>query len=195
MEVVDNILDVTRNVLQESQEISNTSAKLVLLLKHQINPYVCRILEAVESVTENIPITNTSEPVVITQRSFAVSVQQVDIEKFKQSGETFSVNFDFEDLLSRNQSLDSNDLTFGSANEQSIAAITLPNNLLSSIPNLSNNSRITNAVFITDSLFLSRSDILKVSSLIISAAVVGTHTLEQRQLPVSLRFITNPVSI
>ena len=152
-------------------------------------------MEAVESVTENIPITNTSVPVVITQTSFAVSVQQIDIEKFKQSGETFSVNFDFEDLLSRNESLDSNDLTFGSSSEQSTAAITLPNNLLSSIPNLSNSSRITNAVFITDSLFLSKSDILKVGSLIISAAVVGTSTLEQLQPPVNLRFIINPVSI
>ena len=152
-------------------------------------------MEAVESVTENIPITNTSEPVVITQRSFAVSVQQVDIEKFKQSGETFSVNFDFEDLLTRNESLDSNDIMFGSASEQSTAAITLPKNLLNSIPNLSNNSRITNAVFITDSLFLSRSDILKVGSLIISAAVVGTSTLEQLQPPVNLRFLINQVII
>ena len=145
-------------------------------------------MEAVESVTENIPITNTSVPVVITQRSFAVSVQQVDIEKFKQSGQTFSVNF--KDSLTRNQSLDSNDLTFGSSNEQSTASITLPNNLLNS-----NSSRITNAVFITDFLFLSRRDILKVGSLIISAAVVGTSTLEQLQPPVNLRFITNPVSI
>ena len=150
-------------------------------------------MEAVESVTENIPITNTSEPVVITQRSFAVSVQQINIEKFKQSDQTFSVNF--KDSLTRNQSLDFNDLTFGSANEQSTAAITLPNNLLNSISNLSNSSRITNAVFITDSLFLSRSDILKVGSLIISAAVVGTSTLEQLEPPVNLRFIINPVSI
>ena len=152
-------------------------------------------MEAVELVTENIPITNKSEPVVISQTSFAVSVQQVDIEEFKQSGQTFSVNFDFEDLLARNQSLDSNDLTFGSSNEQSTAAITLPNNLLKSVPNLSNTSRITNAVFITDSLFLSRSDILEVGSLIISAAVVGANTLEQLQPPVNLRFIINPVSI
>ena len=156
---------------------------------------ICRMLEAVESVTENIPITNTSEPVVISQTFFAVSIQQVDIEEFRHSGETFSVNFDFEDLLTRNESLDSNDIMFGSASEQSTAAITLPNNLLSSIPNLSNNSRITNAVFITDSLFLSRNDILKVGSLIISAAVVGMSTLEQLQPPVNLRFITNPVSI
>ena len=86
-------------------------------------------------------------------------------------------------------------MTFGSSSEQSTAAITLPNNLLNSVPNLSNNSRITNAVFITDSLFLSRSDILEVGSLIISAAVVGASTLEQLQPPVNLRFIINPVSL
>ena len=194
MEVVDNILHVTRNVLQESQEISNTSAKLVLLIENF--KYICfRILEAVELVTENIPITNTSEPVVISQTSFAVSVQQVDIEEFKLSGQTFSVKYDFEDLLTRNQSLDSNNLIFGSSNEQSTVAITLPNNLLKFVPNLSNTSRITNAVFITDSLFLSRSDILEVGSHIISAAVVGANTLEQLQPPVNLSFIINPVSI
>ena len=156
---------------------------------------ICRILEAVKSVTENIPINNTSKPVVISQTFFAVSIQQVDIEEFKKFGQTFSVIFDFEDLLTRNKSLDSNDLTFGSASEQSTAAITLPNNLLSSISNLSNSSRITNAVFITDSLFLSRSDILKVGGLIISAAVVGTSTLEHLQPPVNLRFLINSVSI
>ena len=150
-------------------------------------------MEAVESVTENIPITNTSVPVVITQRSFAVSVQQVDIEKFKQSGQTFSVNFG--DFSARNERIDSNDLTFESGSKQSSASITLPNYLLNSVPNLTNSSRITNAVFITDSLFLSRSDILKVGSLIISAAVVGTSTLEQLQPPVNLRFIIDQVII
>ena len=51
------------------------------------------MLEAIESVVESIPITNISEPVIITQQLFAVSVQQVDIIEFTQSGQTFSVNY------------------------------------------------------------------------------------------------------
>ena len=52
-----------------------------------------RILEAIESIVENIPIKNISEPVIIIQKSFAVSIQQVNIEEFKQFGQTFSVNY------------------------------------------------------------------------------------------------------
>ena len=151
-------------------------------------------MEAIESVAENIPLTNTSEPVVISQKSFAVSLQQVDIEEFKESGQTFSVNF--EDFSNNNQSLNSNDLTFGGSNQQSTAAISLPRNLLNGIPNVTNNTKITHSVFITDSLFLKRVDnFQEVGSIILSAAVVGTDTIRGLNPPVGLSFMINPVSI
>ena len=151
-------------------------------------------MEAIESVVENIPLTNTSEPVVISQKSFAVSLQQVDIEEFKQSGQTFSVNFG--DFSNENQSLNSNDLTFGGSNQQSTAAISLPRNLLNGIPNITNNTRITHSVFITDSLFLRRvNNFQEVGSIILSAAVVGTDTIRGLNPPVGLSFMINPVSI
>ena len=73
-------------------------------------------MEAIESVVENVLPTNTSEPVVISQKSFAVSVQQVNIEEFKQSGQMFSVKFG--QFSYDNQSLNFNDLTFGGTNQQ-----------------------------------------------------------------------------
>ena len=151
-------------------------------------------MEAIESVVENIPLTNTSEPVVISQKSFAVSLQQVNIKEFKQSGQAFSVNFG--DFSNDNQSLNSNDLTFGGSNQQSTAAINLPRNLLNGLPNITNNTRITHSVFITDSLFLRRDDnFQEVGSIILSAAIVGANTIRRLNPPVGLSFMINPVSI
>ena len=156
--------------------------------------YLFRILEAIESVVENIPITNISEPVIITQKSFAVSIQQVDIEEFKQFGQTFSVNYS--GFTDGNKSLTSDDLVFGMDSQlPTSAAINLPNNLLSTLPNVTNNTRITHSVFTTDSLFLRRhNNFLEVGSVVISTTVVGKDTLRGLNPPVGLRFLTNPVS-
>ena len=152
------------------------------------------MLEGVESVVENIPITNITDPIVIAQKSFAVSVQQVDTEEFTQFGQTFSVNY--RGFSDNSQTLNSNDLVFGSPSQQSTAAINLPNNLLSALPNLTkNNTRITHSVFITDSLFLRRNNYnLEVGSIIISTTVVSTNMLTGLDPPVDLKFLVNPVS-
>ena len=52
--------------------------------------------------------------------------------------------------------IDSNDLSFEMLNTQSTASLHLPNNLFSSISNVTTNTRITHAVFFSDSLFLRR---------------------------------------
>ena len=152
------------------------------------------MLEAIESVVESIPITNISEPVIITQKSFAVSVQQVNIEEFTQSGQRFSVNY--RGFPDGNRSLNSNDLVFGTTSQQSTATISLPNNLLSTIPNITNNTRITYSVFTTESLFLRRiNNFLEIGSVIISTTVVGTDAISGLDPPVGLSFQINPVSI
>ena len=151
-----------------------------------------RILEAIENVVEDVPISNASEPVVIAQKSFAVLVQQVDVEEFSKSGQTFSVNLP--DFTQRN--ISSDDISFKRTSASPpTGSIQLPRNLLSSLPgNLSNTSRITHAVFVTDSLFLRRSfSYQKVSSIIISASVVGVGTLRGLSPPVNLGFQLNPV--
>ena len=152
------------------------------------------MLEAVESVVKNIPIKNISEPIVVTQKSFAVSVQQVDTKEFTQFGQTFSVNY--RGFSDENQTLNSNDLVFGPPSQQATAVINLPNNLLSVLPNIDkNNTRITHSVFITDSLFLRRNNYnLEVGSVIISTTVVGADTINKLGTPVNLTFLVNPVS-
>ena len=155
---------------------------------------ICRILEALESVVDNLLLHNSSEPVVITQKSFALSVQEVNMEEFKTLGQTFSVNFG--DLSITNQTLNPNDLKFGTLSQQSSAAISLPNNLLNATSNTINSTRITHSVFITDSLFLRRSQkLLKVASLVLSASVVGRKVITELDPPVNLRFLINPVSV
>ena len=137
-------------------------------------------MEAIESVTENIPINNSdiSKPVVISQRSFAVSIQQVNLQTFSQNGQTFNVN------IGNDQS---NDIIVGdTVDTKPTASISLPNNLLDSIPN---STRITNAVFLSDSLFLRRDDkFMEVGSVIISATVVGVDTIQELNPPVTLTF-------
>ena len=153
-----------------------------------------RILEAIENVVEDVPISNASEPVVIAQKSFAVSVQQVDIEEFSKSGQTFSVNLP--DFTQRNISSDDIHVSFEhTSTSPPTGSIQLPSNLLSSSPgNLSNASRITHAVFVTDSLFLRRSfSYQNVSSIILSASVVGIETLRGLSPPVNLGFQLNSV--
>ena len=151
------------------------------------------MLEGVVSIVENIPITNITDTIVITQKSFAVSVQQVNTEEFRQFGQTFSVNY--RGFSDENQSLNSNDLIFGSTSQQSTAVINLPNNLLSALPNITkNNTRITHSVFTTDSLFLRRNNYnLEVGSVIISTSVVGKDTISGLDPPVDLKFLVNSV--
>uniref|UniRef100_A0A1X7SMH6 GAIN-B domain-containing protein n=1 Tax=Amphimedon queenslandica TaxID=400682 RepID=A0A1X7SMH6_AMPQE len=176
LEVVDNILVVNQEVLEESQKSSNTSAKL---------------LEAIESVAENIPITNSSEPVVIAQTSFAVSIQQVDLDDFEESGQNFSVVIN----NTSKGNLSSESLSFGKPISSPTASISLPKSLFNAVPHFINNTRITNLVFLSESVFLRRNfSYLKVSSIIVSASVVGAGTIRGIKPPVDLSFQLDPNS-
>ena len=147
-------------------------------------------MEAIESVVDNIPVANVSEPVVLAQRSFAVSVQRINFEEFSTNGQTFSVN------VGAGQNLTSDNLMFADLLDiPPTGSISLPNNLFSFVANVSNNTRITNAVFISDSLFLRRDTrYTEVGSVIISATVVGVDTIRNLNPPVTLGFQISPVS-
>ena len=165
-----------------------------MYLLYNIPVTIYRVLEAIESVVEDIPIGNTSEPVVITRNTFAVSVQQVDFDQFMEIGQIFSANLGNFSDLNINDDIDSNDLSFEMLNTQSIASLHLPNNLFSSITNFTNNTRITHAVFLSDSLFLRReNNDMEVGSIIISASIVGSDSVDGLKPPVTLRFLKNPV--
>ena len=115
---------------------------------------------------------------------FVVSVQQVNFQSFVQDSQTFSVN------IGNNKTLELDDIMVGDTlDSQPTGSISLPNNLLDTIPNISNSTRITNAVFLSDSLFLRRDDkFMKVGSVIISAAVVGIDKIRELNPPVTLNF-------
>lgn len=144
------------------------------------------------NVVDNIPIANTSEPIIVAQKSFAVSVQEVDPKTFSRLGQTFSINIaDF-----TQQNISSEDISFeNNAISPPTSTIQLPSNLFSSLPE--NSSRISHAVFVTDSLFLRRSNLSyqRVSSVIISASVVGAGTIRNLRPPVNLGFQLNPVRV
>ena len=150
-----------------------------------------RLLESIQLVTADIPIPeNQTEPVVLTQESFAVSVQQVNPEEFEE--QVFSVSlgehpFSGEDTRLNNNSLDFSPVT------SSTASITLPQNLFDSLPG-SNSSRITRSVFLTDALYLRRNEsALVVGSIIIAASVVNS-TIEGLNPPIFITLLKNPVS-
>ena len=142
-------------------------------------------MEAFETVIENIPITNISEPEIIPLRSFAVAVLLVDTEDIKVSGQNFSIS---------SREITEDNLSFGTLTDNAVASISLPNTILNNITNITNSTRIAHSVFLVDSLFLRRSDnYLEVGSVIISASVVG-KTLSGLRQPVSLNFLINSVS-
>ena len=135
-----------------------------------------------------IPIPeNATGPVVLSQRSFAVSVQ-------KELGlQALSVSLG-DSPFSDNQTELSEDSLIFSTVKSSTASITLPQNLFDSLP-ASNSSRITHLVFLNHALFLRRNDSsLTVGSIIISASIIN-RTVEGLEPPVSLTFLKNPVSI
>ena len=75
---------------------------------HEINQHFLfsdRILEAIGSIVENVPIGNISKPVVITRRTFALSAQQVDLNQFMEIGQNFSANLGGFSNLNTNESL------------------------------------------------------------------------------------------
>lgn len=143
-------------------------------------------MESIESVIKDIPIANESEPVVLSLKLFAVSVQQIDFQEF--SGQTFSVN------IGNNESLSSDNLAFEELSvSPSTGSISLPNTLLNSIPH-NNNTRLTNAVFLSDSLFLRRDNkFMEIGSVIMSATVVGAGTIQNLNPPVTLSFLIRSV--
>ena len=155
---------------------------------------IIRILEAIESIAEDIPVENTSEPVVITRNTFAVSVQQVDLDETTINDRIFSANLGNFSVLDINENIDPNDLSFETSDNQPTASLRLPNNLFSAVLNVTNITRITHSVFLSDNLFLRReNDNKEVGGIIISASVVGSDSINALNPPITIRFLKNPV--
>ena len=141
-------------------------------------------------VTKSIPIpVNQTEPVILVQESFAVSVQQVNPEEFET--QTFTVSLG-DDPFSGTMQLNNNSLGFSSVTSFT-ASITLPQNLFDSLPMLTS-SRSAHSVFLTDALYLRRNKReLEVGSIIMAASIVN-RTVEELDPPVSITFLKDHVS-
>ena len=129
---------------------------------------------------------------VLIRGSLAVAVQEVEPDNFL--GLTFSadVTNGFDDT---NSQLDMDSLSFSPETDDAIASLSLPSSLFNKINASKNSTRITQSVFLTDSLFLRReSNFSVVGGIILAASVVGT-TLIGLDPPIQLSFVKNPVSV
>ena len=170
--------------MQDSQAEHNTSSRLAITLKF-FNCFVLfyRILELIENVVDNIPITNASEPVVITQKFFSISLQLV--EAFIQSDQVVTI-----DSIQHNISSEFSD-------NIPTTSVSFPSSLFSQLAsNLTNTSRIANIFFLTDSLFVkSNSSNDLVSSIVISTSVFGVKSISELMNPINISFQINPVRV
>lgn len=150
-----------------------------------------RLLRSINSITEELPITeNETGPVLVTQSSFAVAVKLVKPDEFSNNPFSISLGEDF-NFGEQDQDIDS--VAFQQTSSKPTASLSLPNNILTA-SGVSNVTRITQAVFLTDSLFLRRdNNYLEVGSIVLATEVVGTNVTGLSS-PIELTFRRNPVS-
>ena len=158
-----------------------------------------RLLESIEILTEHLPLTD-NEPFVIARNNFAVAVQEVKPDVFASKGQVISL--DLGENAFDGQGLGNSTFDFNNNHEVTppTASLALPNNLFKTLTNQNisqNSTRLTNSVFLSDSLFQRREKgYREVGSVIISAGVVGVNNVNGlTNPPVILVFQINPVSL
>ena len=143
------------------------------------------MLDAVERVSESIPIPENETSALVTQSTFAVSVQKVDPMTFTG----LSISAVIESF--KDQRIDELMVNMMMSNERSTGSLSLPSNLLQK----ANGTRVTMSVFTTNSLFLRRNtNNMEVASIVISAGVVGVQRVRNLDPPIMAVFQRNPVS-
>ena len=147
-----------------------------------------RLLGALESVTDSIPIAENETSTFVSETTFAVSVQEIEPDQFTGLNVTAILG----GINITQQRIDESALLFNTfTNEQAAGSLSLPSNLLSK----TNGTRVTLTVFVTNSLFLRReSNDTKVGSIIIAAGVVGKKRVEGLNPPMVAVFQKDPVS-
>ena len=128
---------------------------------------------------------------MITESLFAVELRLVRPDEF--SGSRFSVSFGEEfDFGPQDQDISSQ--VFEETSSRPTASLSLPADILMA-SGVSNATRITRAVFLTDSAFLRRdNNYFEVGSVVMATEVVGTNVTGLSS-PIELTFLTNPVRL
>ena len=141
-------------------------------------------------MTESIPFPENETQVFLTRDTFAVAAKEVEADQF--AGLTFSadVTNGFDDT---NSQLDTNSLSFAKT-DGVIGSLSLPSSLFDNLNVSKNNTRLTQSVFLTDSLFLRReNNFLVVGGIILANSVVERRAPELDP-PIQLNFLKSPVS-
>ncbi len=154
------------------------------------------MLDSVESLLDTLPIIE-GEVTIITQETFAASAQPVDTNNFNGQDLIFDVG-DVNNAVVTNTTFEFNDGMVPVQQRTTIPAVSmrLPSNLFESVNNTNNGTtRITNTVYITDSLFARRNtNNLDVASIIVSAGIPG-RIVRNLDPPVTIEFLQKNVNL
>lgn len=178
---------------------SLTQVSLNIPLFINCNAHTCillqsRLLAAIAELGSGYPIANRDAPTVILKNSFAVVIERVNLSSL--SDQTLSAMFgsNFKRIEYANFSLEQS--------SAATAAITLPAVLFMRLT-VTNEGRIVYRCFPNDTLFLSRREYVRQTSLtyqrlgsvVISAHVPNVLNASNLDEPVQLTFVKNPVSL
>ena len=156
-----------------------------------------RILNVIEDVAEKIPLPENKTSVVIPLTSFAISVREVDPDMSNFTGLEFSANFGDSFEFNSDQTIETNALSF-SKTPNFTAILNVPASVFNiSMTQSSNRTsappRITNSVFLSDTLFVRRTkENLTVGSLVMAAALSNNRRVENLANPIRMTFLKSP---
>lgn len=176
------ILKYYRKATLKPRLVQSMEGRKAVRVTLQFIPF--RLLSALEELSEALPVVVGEEPIVITQNSFAVSIQEVRPDDFEEGGgQTIIAN-----LGENNQGINLGFNRSSIMKTPPTASLSLPKNLFTL--STSNSTRITNSVFLNDALFLRRSiNYRVVGSIILSAGIAGVERVENlTNPPVNLEF-------
>ena len=154
------------------------------------------MLRSFEDVVTDFPVLNTSEPVVIVETSYAVQIEEFPVNSFTR--QSLAVTYS----SGKGKGLSSNFMLDGSSSvmTDSVAVINLPDSLFSSVNFNESMVRIVQGAFVSETLFLRRSQTLNAVPTLVVGSVVAFITvpgviLKDLEEPVLLTLWKNQVCI
>ncbi len=132
----------------------------------------------------NVPIPENETSTVIPFSKFAIAAQQVETVDF--NGQLFSA------IIANNSQINSGSLSYDDRILQSDGSIAIPDGIFMEL-GVDTSTRISNAVYLSDSLFpRQNSSHLAVGGIIISATIGNRTTVEMLNSSIVLNFTKNP---
>lgn len=158
-----------------------------MIVLGSIDYIVHRLLEAMDSLVDNIPVENGSA-VLIPRNTFSVYIRSVKMDEFAERGQFVAASINNTNVtIAGDGAADATNAT---------VSIKLPDNLIELLPNSSNTSalHLSTSFFVTDSLFLRRTDNDKEVGSTIASVRLSTGSIRLIDTPVRMKFLRDPVS-